>query len=72
MPLAMEVGLGPGNIVLNGDPAAPTERGAAQWRNRGGAEGGSCPRAQQLRGRKIAWPKYFMTNDHKIEFDIVF
>ena len=36
MPLAMEVGLGPGNIVLNGDPAAPTERGAAQWRNRGG------------------------------------
>jgi len=27
MPLGMEVGLGPGNIVLDGDIAAPMERG---------------------------------------------
>jgi len=26
MPLGMEVGLGPGDIVLDGDPASPTER----------------------------------------------
>jgi len=26
MPLGTEVGLGPGNIVLDGDPALPTER----------------------------------------------
>jgi len=29
MPLGMEVGLGPGDIVLDGDPAPPTERGTA-------------------------------------------
>jgi len=29
MPLATEVGLGPGNVVLDGDPAPPTERGTA-------------------------------------------
>jgi len=29
MPLGVEVGLGPGEIVLVGDPAPPTERGAA-------------------------------------------
>jgi len=29
MPLVMEVGLGPGHIVVDGDPAAPTERGTA-------------------------------------------
>jgi len=29
MPLGMEVGLGPGGIVLDGDPAPPTERGTA-------------------------------------------
>jgi len=25
----------------------------------GVTEGGSCPRAQQVRGRKTAWPKIF-------------
>ena len=29
MPLDMEVGLGPGDIVLDGDPAPPTERDTA-------------------------------------------
>ena len=29
MKLGMEVGLGPGHIVLDGDPAPPTERGTA-------------------------------------------
>jgi len=29
------------------------------WRNRGGQRGGSCSRAQQVRGRKTAWPKMF-------------
>jgi len=29
MPLGREVGLGPGHIVLGGDPASPTERGTA-------------------------------------------
>jgi len=29
MPLGMEAGLGPGHIVLDGDPAPPTERSAA-------------------------------------------
>jgi len=29
MPFGTEVGLGPGDIVLNGDPAPPTKRGAA-------------------------------------------
>jgi len=29
MPLGMKVGLGPGDIVLDGDPPAPTERGTA-------------------------------------------
>jgi len=29
MPLGTEVGLGPGHIVLDGDPAVPTERGTA-------------------------------------------
>jgi len=28
MPLGMEVGLGPGNFVLDGDPATPTQKGA--------------------------------------------
>jgi len=28
MPLGTEVGLGPGHIVLNGDPAPPTQKGA--------------------------------------------
>jgi len=27
MPLGKEVGLGPGDIVLDGDPVPPTERG---------------------------------------------
>ena len=27
MPLGMEVGLGPGNFVLDGDPAPPPEKG---------------------------------------------
>jgi len=29
IPLSMEVGLGPGDIVLDGDPAAATEVGTA-------------------------------------------
>ena len=29
MKLGMEVGLGPGHIVLDGDPAPPPERGTA-------------------------------------------
>jgi len=29
MPLGMEVGLDPGHIVLDGDPAVPTQRGTA-------------------------------------------
>jgi len=29
MPLSKEVGLGPGDIVLDGDPAPPRERGTA-------------------------------------------
>jgi len=29
MPLGVEVGLDPGNIVLDADPAPPTERGTA-------------------------------------------
>jgi len=29
VPLGMEVGIGPGDIVLDGDPAPPTERGTA-------------------------------------------
>ena len=29
MPLGVEVGLGPGHIVLDGDPAPPAERGTA-------------------------------------------
>ena len=29
MPLGMEVGLGPSDIVLDGDPALPTQRGTA-------------------------------------------
>jgi len=29
MPLSTEVGLGPGHIVLDGDPAAPQKRGTA-------------------------------------------
>jgi len=29
MPLGTEVGLGPGDIVLDVDPALPTERGTA-------------------------------------------
>jgi len=30
MPLGMEVGLGPGNSVLDGDPAVPHRKGQAQ------------------------------------------
>jgi len=29
MPLGMEVGLGPGDIMLDGDPAPPSQRGTA-------------------------------------------
>jgi len=29
MPLGVEVGLGPGDFVLDGDPAPPMERGTA-------------------------------------------
>ena len=31
MPLGTEVDLGPGDIVLDGDPALPTERGTAAF-----------------------------------------
>jgi len=37
-----------------------------------GGRGGSCRRAQQVRGRKHPGQKNFTTNDHKIEFDNVF
>jgi len=30
MPLGMEVGLSPGHIVLDGDPALPPQKGAQQ------------------------------------------
>ena len=30
MPFGMEVGLGPGDIVLDGDPALPTRKGIQQ------------------------------------------
>ena len=30
MPLSMEVGLGPGHIVLDGNPAPPLTKGAQQ------------------------------------------
>jgi len=33
MPLGMEVGLGPSDIVLDGDPALPTQRGTAALPN---------------------------------------
>jgi len=29
MPLGMDLGLGPGHIMLDGNPAPPTERGTA-------------------------------------------
>jgi len=29
MPLGKEVGLGPGDVVLDGDPPLPTDRGTA-------------------------------------------
>ena len=29
MPLGMEVGLGPGNFVFDGDPATPEEKGTS-------------------------------------------
>ena len=29
MPLGMEVGLGPGDFVLDGDPAPPSKKGTA-------------------------------------------
>jgi len=31
MPLDMEVGLGPGDIVLDGDPVIPQKRGTPQF-----------------------------------------
>jgi len=33
MPLGTEVGLGPSDIVLDGDPAPPTQRGTAALPN---------------------------------------
>ena len=37
-----------------------------QWRDRGGAEGGSCPRAQQVRGRKMAVRRWeFFCNGYR-------
>jgi len=33
MPLSTEVGIGPGHILLDGDPASPTERGTAAPRS---------------------------------------
>ena len=34
--------------------------------------GGSCPRAQQARGRKTASPKYFITNEDESEPKIAY
>jgi len=42
MPLAVEVGLGPGHIVLHGDPAPPPETGTA---------------ATYVFGRCLLWPR---------------
>jgi len=33
MPLGMEVGLGPGDFVLDGDPAPPSSKGEAETPN---------------------------------------
>jgi len=32
MPLGMEVGLGPGDLVLDGDPAPPPQKGGPNFR----------------------------------------
>jgi len=49
MSLGMEVGLGPSNIVLDGDPAPPTQRGTAVLPN----FFGSC----------LLWPNGCMDQD---------
>jgi len=58
MPLGMEVGLGPGHIVLDGDPAPPSQRGTAApifcpcllwlngWMNQDGTLHGGGPRSR--------------------------
>jgi len=46
IPLGMEVGLGPGHFVLNGDPAPPTPKGAQ-----------SLP---PVFGRYLLWPNGWM------------
>jgi len=49
MPLAMEVGIGPGDIVLNGDPAPSPKRGA----------GAQAPTF----GPRLLWPNGWMDQD---------
>ena len=48
--------------------AAKVSKLLMQWRNRGEgeAEGGSCPRAQQVRGAKQPGQKYFMIATTKL------
>jgi len=58
MPLETEVGLGPGHIVLNGNPAPP-QKGAKQalfsrFSDAGFKEGKACVRIN--RGPCLLWP----------------
>jgi len=48
MPLDMEVGLGPGDFVLDGDPAPPSQKGG---------------RAPQIFGPCLLWPNCRMDQD---------
>jgi len=50
MPLGMEVGLGPGDIVLDGDPVPPSPKG-------GGAEPPSKFSAHVYCGQTAGWMK---------------
>jgi len=47
MPIGMEVGLGPGHIVLDGDPAPPPQKG------------GTAP----IFGLSLLWPNDWMDQD---------
>jgi len=52
----MQVGLGPGHINLDGDPAPPTERGtAAPTLSKSMGVGFACVRV--IRGPCVLWPK---------------
>jgi len=56
MPLGMEVGLGPGHIVLDGDPASP-KRGPASTK-------GAQP---QLFGPCLLWPNGWIDQDMPLD-----